>query len=64
MELYCRDYDKLVKIIIVGDDGVGKTSLCIRLRDGRFEYNYISTIGVDFYIKIIEDNFTGERKKR
>ena len=37
MEFHYNNYDKLVKVIIVGDDGVGKTSLCIRLKEDRFE---------------------------
>jgi len=56
MEFHYNNYDKLVKVIIVGDDGVGKTSLCIRLKEDRFETSYMSTIGVDFHIKMINDD--------
>lgn len=42
----CSDY--VFKFIIVGDAGVGKSSLLLRFSDGFFQDNYISTIGVDF----------------
>ena len=46
------------KIIIVGDPGVGKTSLLLRYIENRFSEEYLSTIGVDFYIQTlnIEEN--------
>ncbi|EFC37378.1 rab family small GTPase [Naegleria gruberi] len=36
------------KILLLGDAGVGKTSLAIKWVDGSFQENYIATIGVDF----------------
>ncbi len=39
------------KIIIVGDPAVGKTALLMRYIEDRFEEEYLSTIGVDFYLK-------------
>ena len=47
-------YDCLFKILIVGDMGVGKSSLLLRYSDDKFDYSYISTIGVDFKIKTID----------
>jgi GTP-binding nuclear protein Ran len=35
------------KVVIVGDGGVGKTTLCRRLKEGTFETRYIATMGVD-----------------
>jgi GTPase SAR1 family protein len=35
------------KMILLGDPGVGKTSLVRRLVHGRFESDYITTLGVD-----------------
>lgn len=48
------DYDYLFKIIIIGDPGVGKSSLLVRFTDDTFHESYISTIGVDFRIKTVE----------
>ncbi|MHA1893315.1 MAG: GTP-binding protein, partial [Candidatus Helarchaeota archaeon] len=41
------------KLVIIGDPGVGKTSLLLRYIENRFEEEYLSTIGVDFYIQNI-----------
>ena len=45
------NYDYLIKCLIIGDSGTGKSSIMIRLVDDKFNTNYISTIGVDFKIK-------------
>jgi len=42
------------KIIIVGDSGVGKTTLIKRYLTGRFEFNLQRTIGVDIGVKYLE----------
>lgn len=39
------------KLCIVGDGGVGKTSLTRRYLEGVFKSNWKMTIGVDFYLK-------------
>jgi len=49
-----RDYDHLFKLIMIGDTGVGKSSLLVRLADDVFTENYLSTIGVDFRFKSAE----------
>jgi len=43
----------IFKLIIVGDPAVGKTALLMRYIEDRFEEEYLSTIGVDFYLKTI-----------
>jgi len=48
------DYDHLLKVVLVGDSCVGKSSLLLRYTENTFNDNYISTIGVDFKIKVIE----------
>lgn len=42
------------KIIVIGDPGVGKTSLIRRFADNKFEQNYLPSIGADFTLKIVE----------
>ncbi|XP_059911082.1 ras-related protein Rab-35b isoform X3 [Gadus macrocephalus] len=56
-----RDYDYLFKLLIIGDSGVGKSSLLLRFADNTFSGNYITTIGVDFKIRTVEIN--GEKVK-
>uniref|UniRef100_A0A8C6PJH6 RAB35, member RAS onco family n=1 Tax=Nothobranchius furzeri TaxID=105023 RepID=A0A8C6PJH6_NOTFU len=56
-----RDYDYLFKLLIIGDSGVGKSSLLLRFADNTFSGSYITTIGVDFKIRTVELN--GEKVK-
>jgi len=49
-----NDYDYLLKMLLVGDSGVGKSSLMCRYSDDQYSTNYISTIGVDFKIKTFD----------
>ena len=46
--------DCVVKVVMIGDSGVGKTNMLLRYCDGCFKPNYASTVGVDFKIKIIQ----------
>ena len=43
----------LVKVVIVGDGGVGKSSLIRRYCQGVFTSSYKKTIGVDFLEKVV-----------
>lgn len=47
------DYDYLFKVIVVGDSGVGKSCLLMRLCDEDYSDTFSSTIGVDFKIKTL-----------
>ncbi len=49
------DYDYLFKILLVGDSGVGKSSILLRYTDDEYKPEYISTIGVDFKIRSLLD---------
>ena len=40
-------FDKQFKIIIIGDSGTGKTSLLMRIGDGKARVNTEPTVGVD-----------------
>lgn len=45
------DYDYWFKILLVGDSGVGKTSMVRRFADNAYDPTFISTIGVDFAVR-------------
>jgi len=55
------NYDHLFKILIIGDSGVGKSSLMVRFCDDAFNEQQLSTIGVDFKVKYMVEN--GKRLK-
>lgn len=48
------EYDYLFKIILIGDSGVGKSSIVKRYEENIFAAVNIPTIGVDFCIKTIQ----------
>ncbi|XP_014662424.1 PREDICTED: ras-related protein Rab-35-like [Priapulus caudatus] len=56
-----REYDHLFKLLIIGDSGVGKSSLLLRFSDDVFTGNFITTIGVDFKIRTVD--IDGEKVK-
>ena len=43
--------DVILKILIIGDTEVGKTSLLLQYTEGYFPEDFISTIGVEFKMK-------------
>eukprot|EP00918_Siedleckia_nematoides_P056987 GHVU01124325.1.p1 GENE.GHVU01124325.1~~GHVU01124325.1.p1 ORF type:complete len:202 (-),score=34.14 GHVU01124325.1:1771-2376(-) len=47
-------YDHLFKFLLVGDAGVGKSSILLRFTDDTFNMDQLATIGVDFKVKIIK----------
>ena len=53
---FSNDYDYLFKLLLIGDSGVGKSSVLSRFSDNEFSNAFISTIGVDFKIKQIDVN--------
>ena len=44
-------YDERIQIIIVGESGVGKTSLIRRYTNNIFNTNHLETIGIEFFNK-------------
>uniref|UniRef100_A0A8D0A342 Ras-related protein SEC4 n=1 Tax=Sander lucioperca TaxID=283035 RepID=A0A8D0A342_SANLU len=47
-------YDYLFNLLLIGDSGVGKTCLLFRFSEDAFNTTFISTIAIDFKMKIIE----------
>jgi len=54
LSLSSDKYDYIFKILILGDAGVGKSSLLLRFTDGVFNRAYRSTVGVDFKIHTLD----------
>jgi len=46
-------YDYLVKVLILGDSSVGKSSLLLRFADDDFSPSFITTIGIDFKLRSV-----------
>lgn len=53
-----------VKSVLVGDSGVGKSSILLSFTNGTFTENQTATIGIDFKVKKVEviDNASGHRR--
>jgi len=47
-------YDYLIKLLLIGDSGVGKSCLLLRFSDDSFTPSFITTIGIDFKIRTID----------
>ncbi|OAY53118.1 ras-related protein RIC1 [Manihot esculenta] len=50
------EYDYLFKLLLIGDSGVGKSCLLLRFADDSYIESYISTIGVDFKIRTVDQD--------
>lgn len=44
----------MIRLLIVGETGVGKTSLLVRFNEGNFYSDQKTTIGVDYKAKEID----------
>ena len=53
---YDEDFEEKVKIMLIGDSFVGKTSLLTKYCKNEFKPTYITTIGIDFQIKYFKYN--------
>ncbi|EEB05417.1 GTPase Ypt2 [Schizosaccharomyces japonicus yFS275] len=49
-----KSYDYLIKLLLIGDSGVGKSCLLLRFSEDSFTPSFITTIGIDFKIRTIE----------
>ena len=49
-----QTYDVNMKILMIGDSGVGKSCLVLRFSEDQFASSFITTIGIDFKIKKME----------
>ncbi len=47
-------HDYSIKILMIGDSSVGKTSIMMRYANDKFSSSFITTIGIDFITKNIE----------
>lgn len=46
-------FDLQIKLLMIGDSGVGKTCLLLRYANDSFSPTFITTIGIDFKIKTV-----------
>eukprot|EP00565_Helicotheca_tamesis_P009587 CAMPEP_0185727868 /NCGR_PEP_ID=MMETSP1171-20130828/3428_1 /TAXON_ID=374046 /ORGANISM="Helicotheca tamensis, Strain CCMP826" /LENGTH=200 /DNA_ID=CAMNT_0028396509 /DNA_START=64 /DNA_END=666 /DNA_ORIENTATION=- len=56
-----NEYDYLLKILLIGDSNVGKTCILRQFTENYFDESPISTIGLDFRIRMIHEE--GKRTK-
>ena len=54
--LSSENNDINLKILILGDSSVGKTSLLLQYSDGYFPTVYVATIGVEYKLKTLKIN--------
>jgi Ras-related protein Rab-8A len=47
-------YDMQVRLLMIGDSGVGKTCLMLRYANDSFSPTFITTIGIDFKVKNVD----------
>jgi len=46
--------DHTIKLLVLGDSAVGKSSLLMRFCESKFDSNFVITIGVDFKNKVVQ----------
>lgn len=47
-------HDSTLKLLLIGDSGVGKTCILSRFSIGAFTTKFISTVGIDFKMRTME----------
>lgn len=43
------NYDISLKLVVIGESGVGKSNLILRFKENRFDEDLMPTVGLDFY---------------
>ena len=51
-----KDILTTLKILVIGESSVGKSSLLLQFTDNAFDIMQIATIGVDYKEKLVEIN--------
>jgi Ras-related protein Rab-8A len=49
-----KNYESLIKLLLIGDSGVGKSCLLLRFAENSFTPSFITTIGIDFKTKRVD----------
>jgi GTPase SAR1 family protein len=49
------EYDYMVKLLIVGDSGVGKTNMLLKFCENCFHESHLSTIGKLRFVNIFKE---------
>ena len=47
-------FDHMVKILLIGESGVGKTCVLHKFNNGEFMVNHLTTIAIDFKVKYFD----------
>ena len=55
------DFEFLIKLVVIGDSGVGKTNFIFQFTEGKFSSIHVATVGFDHKSKII--NLPNTKKK-
>ena len=49
-------FDYMLKVLVIGNSAVGKTSILVRYTEKTFQEAYVSTVGIDFKVKTLHRN--------
>jgi len=52
--MYEDGYDHLVKVLVIGESGVGKTCMIQWFIKNEFSETHLSTIAIDFKMKVMK----------